>query len=382
MMSLPGLYIHVPFCRSKCAYCSFYSIPSHELVPAFTRAVCREMQTQTGRFDEFDTIYFGGGTPPILGIAKLETIAKAIHDNFTVSLRNEWTIEVNPNGADLELFSGLLATGFNRLNIGVQSFNDGVLQYLGRTHNSEEATRAFLEARRAGFENIGLDLIYGVPGQSMDCWMESLEQAVGLSPEHLSCYQLTIERGTPLGRRLSQGEFVLPGEDPQYEFFVRTSEFLERNGYTHYEISNFSRGPEFASRHNQKYWDHTPYLGLGPSAHSFSGRERWWNVADVGKYIDMLEGGALPREDSEPIGPKELCLEMIALGLRTRKGLCLSGFEQARGRRLDAGEMGCLHSLADNGYVSIINGWLRPTLHGMAVADRLAVELSDLLDRS
>ena len=380
-MSLPGLYIHVPFCGSKCGYCSFYSIADHTLLPEYTKAVCHEIELRPGDFQSVDTVYFGGGTPPVLGTANLQTIVAAIHDNIAVNSCNEWTIEANPNGADSELFSGLLATGFNRLNIGIQSFNDGVLQYLGRAHKSEEAVRAFREARRAGFGNIGLDLIYGVPGQDMDCWMKSLEKAVDLAPEHLSCYQLTIERGTPLGRRLSQGEFVLPGEDPQYEFFVRTSEFLERNGYTHYEISNFSRGPEFASRHNQKYWDHTPYLGLGPSAHSFSGRERWWNVADVGKYIDMLEGGALPREDSEPIGPKELCLEMIALGLRTRKGICLTRFEQTRGRRLDAGELGSLHSLSDNGYLSIIDGWLRPTLKGMAVADRLAVELSDLLDR-
>lgn len=380
-MSLPGLYIHIPFCGSKCGYCSFYSVADRTLLPEYTKAVCHEIELLPDNFQNVDTIYFGGGTPTVLGTANLETIVKAIYGNITVSPCNEWTIEANPNGADLELFSGLLATGFNRLNIGVQSFNDGVLQFLGRAHNSAQATRAFREARRAGFGNIGLDLIYGVPGQDMECWMESLEQAVGFAPEHLSCYQLTIESGTPLGRRLSQGEFDLPGEDLQYEFFVRTSEFLERSGYTHYEISNFSRGPQFVSRHNQKYWDHTPYLGLGPSAHSYSGRERWWNVADVGKYIDMLERGALPRENSEPIGPEELCLEMIALGLRTRKGLCLSHFEQARGRRLDAGELGSLQGLSDNGYVTIIDGWLRPTLQGMAVADRLAVELSYLLDR-
>lgn len=378
-MSLSGLYIHVPFCGRKCGYCSFYSIPDHILLPEYTKALCREMEFRPGDFHDVDTVYFGGGTPPILGIAGLETIVKAIHNNFTVSTDSEWTIEANPNGADLELFSGLLATGFNRVNIGVQSFDNGILEFLGRMHDSEEAKRAFLEARRAGFVNVGLDLIYGVPGQDMDCWMESLEQAVALSPEHLSCYQLTIEKGTPLGRRLSQGEFSLPGEDLQYEFFMRTSEFLQLRGYTHYEVSNFSRGPKFSSRHNQKYWDHTPYLGLGPSAHSFSGRERWWNVSDVGQYTDMLDRGVLPRENSEKIGPAELCLEMLGLGLRTRKGVCLAYFEQTRDRRLDGKELEFLQGFCNGGYVYISGGWLRPTLKGMAVADRLAVELAAFL---
>lgn len=377
-MSLSGLYIHVPFCGRKCSYCSFYSIADHKLVPEYTKALCLEMEAYSDTFRDIDTVYFGGGTPPILGIAGLETIIKAIHDNFTISADNEWTIEVNPNRADRGELSGALAAGFNRVNIGVQSFDNGILKFLGRIHDSEKARRAVMDARRAGFGNIGLDLIYGVPGQDMECWMESLEQAVALSPEHLSCYELTIEKGTPLGRRLSQGEFTLPGEGLQYEFFMKTSEFLEQNGYTHYEISNFSRGPHFASRHNQKYWDHTPYLGLGPSAHSFSGYQRWWNVADVGRYIDMLGQGTLPREDSEPIGQKELCLEMVVLGLRTQKGLSLSEFERTRGRRLDAKEFGFLHSLYD--YVKIIDGWLRPTLQGMAVADRLAADITEFLD--
>lgn len=378
--SLPGLYIHIPFCRSKCNYCSFYSIPDRKLVPDFTAALCREMEICPGAFHEFDTVYFGGGTPTVAGIESIGKIVKAIHKNFKLSSDNEWTIEANPTRLDPELLYALLATGFNRINIGVQSFNDSILGFLGRLHNAGHARQAVLDARKAGFKNIGLDLIYGVPGQDMSSWMESLEQAVALSPEHLSCYQLTIEPGTPLGKLLARGDISLPEEDLQYEYFIKTSEFLECNGYVHYEISNYSRGPDFSARHNRKYWEHTPYLGLGPSAHSFSGDKRWWNISDVRKYIDLLSLGQSPVESSETIGPEEICLEMLALGLRTRRGICLQEFERTRGRPLDEKEYEFLNIFCDKGYAVLDGGWFRPTLKGLAVADRLALELAAFFD--
>lgn len=386
--TLPGLYIHIPFCRSKCNYCSFYSIPDRKLIPEFTSAVCREMEIActptggaSGEFRQIDTVYFGGGTPTVPGIESIHNIVKAIHENFTVSTNNEWTIEANPTGLDQAFLSSLLEAGFNRINVGVQSFNDDTLRFLGRLHDAGQAEQAVRDARSAGFENIGLDLIYGVPGQDMGSWMESLEQAVGLSPEHLSCYQLTVEKGTPFGRRVAAGEISIADEDLQYEFFTKTSEFLERNGYVHYEISNYSRGPEFAARHNQKYWEHVPYLGLGPSAHSFSGNQRWWNVHDVGKYVELISNGKSPVQNSESIGAEEICLEMLGLGLRTRKGICLGEFEQARGKALDREEMEFLNNLCDRGYATLPSGWFRPTLKGMAVADWLALELAYFFDR-
>lgn len=375
-----GLYIHIPFCRSKCNYCSFYSIPDRKLAPEFTDAVCREMEMYSGKFGEFDTVYFGGGTPTVLGIDSLKKIVKAIYKNFKVSGESEWTIEANPTGLEPAFLSTLIDTGFNRINIGVQSFNDDLLEFLGRLHSAGEARQAIKDARSAGFKNIGLDLIYVVPGQDMACWTETLEQAVALSPEHLSCYQLTVEKGTPLGRRLAAGEISIADEDLQYEFFMKTSEFLQRNGYVQYEISNFSRRPEFASIHNQKYWEHIPYLGLGPAAHSFSGSRRWWNYSDISKYIDMLAQGKSPRENSEQIGPTEICLEMLSLGLRTRKGICLADLEQTRGRPLESREMDLLKSLCGEGYADLREGRFRPTLKGMAVADRLAWEISIISD--
>jgi len=378
--SLSGLYIHIPFCRSKCNYCSFYSIPDRKLVPEFTDAVCGEMEMYSGEFGEFDTVYFGGGTPTVLGSESLNKIVKAIYKNFKISGDTEWTIEANPTGLEPGFLSTLIDTVFNRINIGVQSFNDDILKFLGRLHNAGEARKAIKDARSAGLKNIAIDLIYGVPGQDMACWMETLEQAVGLSPEHLSCYQLTIEKGTPLGRRLAAGEISIPDEDLQYEFFMTTSEFLQRNGYVHYEISNFSRRLEFASIHNQKYWEHIPYLGLGPAAHSFSGSQRWWNYSDISIYIDKLARGKSPRENSEQIGPAEICLEMLGLGLRTRKGICLTDLEQTRGRPLASKELDLLKTLCGGGYANLCDGWFRPTLKGMAVADRLALEISVISD--
>ena len=339
------------------------------------------MEIRSGDFKEFDTVYFGGGTPTVPGIESLKKIVKAIHENFKVNSRNEWTIEANPTGLNAAFLSALLTLGFNRINIGVQSFNDPILKFLGRMHTAEEAKQAVKGARLAGFNNIGLDLIYGVPGQDMACWMEGLEQAVELSPEHLSCYQLTIEKETPLGKRLADGDFSMPDEELQYEYFIKTSEFLERNGYVHYEISNFSRGPDLASRHNQKYWEHVPYLGLGPSAHSFSGNQRWWNHSDVGKYIDLLSLGQSPGENSEEIGADEICLEMLGLGLRTRKGICLREFERTRGKPLDKKDLDYLETFCDEGYAVLSGGWFRPTLKGMAVADRLALQLATFFER-
>lgn len=346
------------------------------MIPGFIDAICREMEMYSGEFREFDTVYFGGGTPAVLGLGLLRQLLKAIHENFRITGCNEWTIEANPTGLDPIFLSSLRETGFNRINIGVQSFDDNILRFLGRLHNAGEAGRAVTDARRAGFKNIGIDLIYGVPGQDVRCWMEGLEKAVVLLPEHLSCYQLTIEQGTPIGKLLARGEIAIPDEDLQYEFFVKTSEFLEHNGYIHYEISNFSRGPEFAARHNRKYWEHAPYLGLGPSAHSFSGAQRWWNHSDVAKYIDLVLAGKNPREGSEKIGAGELCLEMLGLGLRTRRGIDLKAFERTRGRPLDRRDLDFLEIFRNEGYAELAAGRFRPTLKGMAVADRLALELA------
>ena len=257
--------------------------------------------------------------------------------------------------------------------MGVQSFDDRVLRFLGRRHSAAQARQAIEYARRSGFKNLGLDLIYGIPGQEVGSWMETLETAVTYSPEHLSCYELTIEENTPFASEVQKGIFALPGEETQREFFIRTSEFLEVRGYIHYEVSNFARGEEYLSRHNQKYWDHTPYLGFGPAAHSFTGARRWWNHRSVEKYIESVEKGALPIESFEDLTLEQRMLEKIYFGMRTRKGIDLNRFRMEFQVDWEVEKGKTLSLLKQEGLITIQKGVLSPTRAGLAVADRLAL---------
>jgi oxygen-independent coproporphyrinogen-3 oxidase len=369
---LPGLYIHIPFCLRKCAYCGFYSITDRSLIPAFRSALRREMALYPSWAASFDTLYIGGGTPSILPEGDLEGLITDIRTAFTIAADAEITVEANPADITESLLASLRRSGVNRLNIGIQSFNDDILALLGRRHNQKQAEEAIAAARRAGTENVGIDLIYGVPGQSMDVWLSTLRTAVALNPDHLSCYQLTLEEGTPLAERCSRGEVVLPEEAVQADFFCNTSKFLEENGYLHYEVSNFAR-PGRESRHNRKYWNHVPYLGLGPAAHSFSGRERRWNLSSVDAYNGDLESGREPVESREILTDEQLRLEALFLGFRTRRGICLETFKIRYGRDLLADKRDIIERLSVEGLVEIRDGFLRPTRAGMAVADSLAL---------
>jgi len=369
---LPGLYIHIPFCLRKCAYCGFYSITDRSLIPAFRSALRREMALYRGWAASFDTLYIGGGTPSILPEGDLEGLIADIRTAFTIATDAEITVEANPADITESLLASLRRSGVNRLNIGIQSFNDGILAFLGRRHNQKQAEEAIAAARRAGIENIGIDLIYGVPGQSMDVWLSTLRAAVALTPDHLSCYQLTLEEGTPLAERCSRGEVVLPEETVQADFFCNTSKFLEENSYLHYEVSNFAR-PGRESRHNGKYWNHTHYLGLGPAAHSFDGRRRWWNHRSVKTYRENLAAGKTPVIDSELLTDEQLRLEALFLGFRTRKGVDLEGYQRRYHFDLLTEKGKMIRYLTDEGLAEIRDGFLRPTRNGMAVADSLAL---------
>ena len=263
--------------------------------------------------------------------------------------------------------------GINRINIGIQSFDEKVLDFLSRRHSAKQAISAIEASRKAGFQNIGLDLIYGVPGQDINSWLTTLKEAVAFSPEHLSCYQLTLAAKTPLGIRYQAGEFLMPGEELQYEFFVKTSEFLKDAGYIHYEVSNFARGTKYASRHNQKYWDHSPYLGLGPSAHSFRDNRRWWNHRSLEQYITEINAGILPVEETEILTTEQLRLEAFYLGLRTKKGVSLRDFKTRYQYDLFAEKREILNKLQEEGFIAIRDGRLYPTQAGLAVADSLAL---------
>ena len=372
-LKTPGLYIHIPFCLSKCPYCDFYSSTSLSALPSFLDALFKEMEMYRNRFNPFDTAYIGGGTPSLLSPQQLENILTRIRENFDLISDSEVTVETNPADIDRSYLESMREIGINRVNIGVQSFDQEVLAFLGRRHSAKQAISAVEASRKAGFHNLGLDLIYGVPDQSIDLWLDTLKQAVAFSPEHLSCYQLTLEAKTPLGKRYQAGEFSIPGEELQYEFFMKTSQFLEEAGYIHYEVSNFARETEFASRHNQKYWDHSPYLGLGPSAHSFRDNRRWWNHRSVDHYITTINAGNLPIEETEILTMEQLRLEALCLGLRTKKGVYLEDFKNQYGCDLFAEKKKMLDKLQEKGLISIQDGRLHPTPTGLAVADSLSL---------
>lgn len=374
--SRPGLYIHIPFCIKKCLYCGFYSTTDLSLIPDFLAGLRREAALYKDFQQEYDTVYIGGGTPSALAAADLEGLLEAIRTAFAVSPDAEITLEANPGDLTPEMLAALERAGVNRLNIGCQSFDDAALHLLGRRHRAREAASAIRMARDAGFTNLGIDLLYGLPGPAeaaFSAWLATLETALAFAPEHLSCYQLTIEAGTPLARSQERGECSLPGSDLQARYFFRTAEMLETAGYEQYEVSNFARAAPFQSRHNAKYWRHVPYLGLGPAAHSFDGSLRRWNHRSLGAYLADLAAGKPPVADGERLSREELRLEALFLGFRTRLGIDLEDFQRRYGQDLLGEKKEILKKLREERLVELEKGFLRPTRAGMAVADSLAL---------
>jgi oxygen-independent coproporphyrinogen III oxidase len=371
--TLSGLYIHVPFCVSKCAYCSFYSITSRDLIPDYLTALEKEIIFYGKYFRSFDTIYIGGGTPSLLTAGQLAGIFSAIHKTYKIEADTEITLEANPGDISPEYLAMLRSSGINRLNVGIQSFSDRILKFLGRRHSAKEAIDAIDRARRAGFDNLGMDLIYGVKGLGIKSWIDTLHKAISLGPEHISCYQLSLETQTPLFKHYAKEGFHLPTEDQGLKFFLTTAQELEDAGYIHYEVSNFARKDQFKSRHNQKYWQHLPYLGLGPGAHSFSDNKRWWNKAAVSTYFKEIAAEKMPVEKSEYLTSEQLQLEALFLGLRTKAGIDLELYKDKYGMDLRAEKKQIIEKLLENKLVKLEKGFLIPTLAGLAVADGLAL---------
>ena len=393
-----GLYIHIPFCLGKCHYCHFYSTNAPDLVPAYLTALEREMTAwssfpgdfartlegkgpevpcRTGAAATFDTVYFGGGTPSLLSVPQFSSLLESVTRHFRLSCDPEITVEVNPADQDSAWFKAMKQLGINRLQTGIQSFDDSILRFLGRRHTAADARAAIEMAANAGFTNVGLDLIYGIPGQELGAWTETLGQAVALGVAHLSCYELSVEEGTPFAERFRRGDFALSSEERQRTFFETTAAYLEGTGYHHYEISNYARGPSFISRHNRKYWNHMPYLGLGPSAHSFAAGSRWWNRDSLDAYLQDIQSGRIPVQARERLTDDQMRLETLFLGLRTIEGIDLGDFQTAYGYDLRSRQRMVLDKLLDEGLLVVKNDHLRATRNGFAVADRLALILSD-----
>ena len=365
----PGLYIHIPFCRSKCLYCDFYSVECLAAVPAWLRAVQKEISLYREQFQVFDSLYLGGGTPTVLSERELAVLLECVHKYFAFCPESEMTMEANPDGLHMDKLKAIRGLGVNRISLGVQSLDDGDLKYLGRSHSSEQALKALDMVRTCGFANVGVDLMYGLETQSLQGWKRTVDRVLEFRPEHISCYQMTFEEGAPLWKMKAAGQVRPIGKKLESAFFIWTSRYLEKHGYLHYEVSNFAKSREFMCRHNRKYWSHTPYLGLGPSAHSFQAGRRWWNVKSVEKYCQLLAQGKAPVESSEVLSEEQFDLESLYLGLRTSDGADL----HAPGGGLRAGD--ALAELQRAGLVKVRNGRIQPTRKGFLVADGLPLML-------
>ena len=362
----PGLYLHIPFCSAICPYCDFAVLTGGpERRARFTDHLIREIGLWSSDLPEADTIYFGGGTPSALSPEQLGWILEALPDAWVF-------LEANPEDVTPESVRAWRDLGVRTLSLGIQSFDAEALSFLGRRHSPEQARRSVELAREAGFHTVALDLIFGLPGQTVEDWRRTLETAVALQPDHISCYQLTIHEGTPFGFRLERGKMAEAPEEIQAELFLLTHSFLRDAGWPGYEVSNFARSPDHQSRHNRKYWDHTPYLGLGPSAHSFDGRRRWWNERKIKPYEARLEAGERPIAGSEELNPEDLALEAVMLGIRTVDGIDLARFRERHGVDLLERNAALIERLSRQGLLRVEANQLAPTPDGLAIADSMA----------
>jgi putative oxygen-independent coproporphyrinogen III oxidase len=378
-----GLYIHIPFCLKKCPYCDFYSLTDLSLQPVFLDSLVSEMNMTRELDKVFDTLYIGGGTPSVLNIKIIDIIIKTAHECFNILSNAEITLEVNPGTVTPEQLKGYRQAGVNRINIGVQSFNSANLDFLARIHSAGDARMAVKWAQKAGYENIGLDLIYGIPDQTTSSWLKDLHSAVEFHPQHLSCYMLSFEPGTPMHKDLQNSVFNPLPEHLVCELFETTASFLNANGYFQYETSNFAHevidasGIKSAqsniSRHNVKYWNFSPYIGLGPSAHSFIEPQRFWNHSNVKKYIQELSTGRLPRAGKESLSREQLMIEAVYLGLRQTEGIVVDVFDKKFGVNFEAMFTGVITDLEEKGLVKMSQNRCALTAKGMLYLDSIAV---------
>ena len=374
-----GLYVHIPFCKSKCLYCDFYSLPSaEENMDRYVSALCRHLIETAPRAagHAVDTVYFGGGTPSYLGVKRLVKLLRTIGKHYRLAKEAEITLEANPDSLqDWRAVRALRRAGVNRISLGVQSTDDDELKAIGRVHTFAQVQAAVAAVRRGGVKNLSLDLIYGLPGQTMEKWQTTLEQAAALEPEHLSCYGLKVEEGTPLWRMRDTLDF--PDDDLQADMYLWTVDFLAGRGYGQYEISNFAR-PGFASRHNLKYWTLQEYAGFGPGAHSDFGGVRYAFVRDLAAYCAGVESGGSILSESQRIDDRERDMEYLMLGLRTAEGISRRTFERRCRRSFDPIER-VLEKLAAPGYARRKGDRWRLTPEGFLVSNQIIGQVLDAL---
>ena len=366
--------MHIPFCRQACTYCNFHFTTSLRYRDELIGAMAREAEEQKGYTggEKLDTIYFGGGTPSLLTIRELDLLLETIRKNYSIAADVELTLEANPDDISIDTLKAWKDLGVNRLSIGVQSFFEEELRWMNRAHNATEARKS-LELALGEFNNITMDLIYGSPLLTDEGWKENVEIATGLGIPHLSCYALTVEEKTPLHKNILSQKSSPVDPDKQARQFLLLMQWLRDKGYEHYEVSNFAQ-PGFRSRHNSAYWKGTTYLGLGPSAHSFNGRERSWNIANNNVYIQQISQGNMTRE-KETLSSEQRLNELIMISLRTMEGLDLDriGKEWGTAARKNAEKQ--LEKYVRSGHVIMERSHACLTDNGMLLADGIASEL-------
>ena len=375
VQKVAGIYIHIPFCKRRCNYCAFYSSTLYNTQEKYVDALCREIVERKEYLNEetIETIYFGGGTPSTLTIAQLQRICSTVYATYRISENPEVTIECNPDDLTEEFLSVLRTMPFNRISMGIQSFNDIQLKRLGRRHNAEKARQAVNNARKAGFSNISIDLMFALPGSTAEEWQNDLESAIELKPDHISAYNLMYEEGTPLYRALQRGDFRELSEEENVKQFEMLIENIKKAGYRHYEISNFAM-PGKESRHNSSYWNGTPYLGCGAAAHSYNGTSRQWNIADIEEYIKGIEDGKHNCE-IEHLSEEERYNDTILTRLRTADGILLEWMKERFSARLNAYMLRAARKEIALGNLKEENGHLSLTEKGIFISDTIIREL-------
>ncbi|GJQ19755.1 MAG: coproporphyrinogen III oxidase [Bacteroidia bacterium] len=379
-----SLYLHIPFCEHKCIYCDFYSIAPGDSAARDYAALIREFlvsleaEIRLRSADRmlqcrFETIFFGGGTPSLLSPSDLQRVLDLLRSCFTIDPDAEVTVETNPGTVDPEKLAAFRAAGINRLSIGIQSFHEDDLRFLTRIHSSDQAKACVRAARDAGFQNISLDLMFSLPGQTKERWMQNLEEAIALEPQHISCYSLIVEPDTPLQRMVETKQIATLPPEMDAELYETTIQMLASSGFQQYEVSNFAR-PGFHSRHNLNYWRRGNYLGFGPSAHSHWTDVRWWNVSNLHSYTQRIAHGQAPVAGEERLSREQVVEEEMFLGLRST-GIDVAGFRRRHDIDLFERYGDIIEDLLRSGLAVLEHQVLRLTSTGYSLCDEIALRL-------
>ena len=377
-MKKGGLYIHIPFCTEKCIYCDFYSLPKQEHnIEKFINSLCNEIKIKAKQKNTdwlIDTIFIGGGTPSLLKEKELEKIISNIDKNFNLSSLKEFTIEANPGEFNYDKMRSFKSMGVNRISFGFQSLNIKLLKFMSRWHTPQESIHSYEKARKAGYQNIIIDMIFGIPGQTNKIWEDDLKTITDMQPEHISAYSLTVEEQTPLYHLVNSNRVKMPNENIDLKMFNYTIDFLSKKNYIQYEISNYSiKGHQCL--HNLHYWDRDPYINFGPSSHGFDKNIRYWNTKDLKKYIELLDKNELPESEFELLNQENIFNEIILNSLRLKKGIDIEKIKRNFNKKTQEKMLNTAKDWEE--HLIIKNNSIKLARKGMPIADEITLDLAN-----